>query len=319
MLLNHINKIGNENIRTEIMKGLYSDAKSIPSKYFYDKEGSELFEIITGLKEYYITRTEKSILAVLSMKKEFDLSDTDIIELGSGDHSKIDILLRQIPAETIKTIRYFPIDISRDAIEAAGEYLTRSYPNLKFCGIVADFSRQTDVIPAERKNLICFFGSTIGNFTREESKKFFCKIASVMKPGDIFLLGMDMVKDAEILHGAYNDSSGITEKFNKNILKVVNDLIGTRFDPNDFEHVAFYNKTLQRVEMHLKARCDMKIYSSYTSAPVIIQEGESIHTENSHKFTEKHINELVKISGLTLSKVYTDKNNWFSLVKFIKS
>ncbi|MDZ7797043.1 MAG: L-histidine N(alpha)-methyltransferase [Candidatus Marinimicrobia bacterium] len=318
-IVNHLPKIGTDKVRKEIIEGLHADPKYISSKYFYNKTGSELFERITGAQEYYLTRTEKSILASLGERTDLNLVNTDIIELGSGDHSKINILLKQIPRNNIDKIKYVPVDINQTAIETAGRCLMEKYPDLMIHGVVADFFHQLDLLPKKRKRVFCFFGSTIGNFSREQGSVFCTELARIMELGDVFFLGLDMVKDVNILHRAYNDRQKLTDLFNKNILYVVNDLIGTDFDPAAFAHLAYYNEAEARIEMHLKALMDMEIMSPFTDQMIILKEGETIQTENSHKFTPRHIHELAEASELSIKNIFSDENNWFSLVEFIKT
>ena len=250
---NHLPKLGIKKVENEILKGLKAVPKYILPKYFYDKKGSELFEEITKLKEYYPTRIEKSILSTISSNINLNFSNMSIIELGSGDASKIRILINQIPKEKLQTIKYFPIDISQSAIEKSSKILLDEFPSICINGIVADFIHQKNWVPKLNNRLFCFFGSTIGNMNIYEIEKFMTLLGSQMEKGDSLLLGIDMVKDLDVLVQAYNDKKNITAKFNKNILNVVNNLIGSNFNVNDFEHKAFYNNEKQRIEMHLKA------------------------------------------------------------------
>jgi len=301
-----------------LLDGLKSDHKHVSSKYFYDSVGAKLFQEITLLPEYYLTRTEKEILRGASIQIAGHMRGTDIIELGSGDSSKISIVLGSMPGEHIASIRYIPVDVSRASIEDSAEILNKSFPGLKIHGVVADFEKQLDLIPGGEERLICFFGSTIGNLARNESRRFMAELGRIMKPGGMLLLGIDMVKDKHVLENAYNDSDRTTEKFNRNILNVVNKLAGTDFDPVLFDHVAFYNEDQSRIEMHLKATRDMEISSPHLNGRIMIQKGETIHTENSHKFNLRHIDELASAGGLEIKNIFTDKNRWFSLVHFLK-
>lgn len=317
-LKNHLPHIGIEKVREEILKGLKSYPKYISPKYFYDKNGSELFEEITKLDEYYPTRTEKSILSTIVEKLNLDFSNLSIIELGSGDASKISLLLRQIPEEQLSTIEYHPLDISKSAIEKASEKLAEEFPMISINGIVADFIHQINIVPKAGRRLFCFFGSTIGNLTRNEIKEFIELVGSEMQQGDSLLLGMDMVKDIAVLEKAYNDDKGVTAQFNKNILNVINSICGTNFDIENFEHVAFYNKNENRIEMHLKAMKNMTLVVAPEDDKIYVQEGETIHTENSHKFNLDDINTIGIWADLDLEDIVTDDNKWFSLVYYKK-
>ena len=313
---NYLPHIGAERASQEIIEGLKAEQKYISSKFFYDKEGSELFERITNLKEYYPTRLEKEILSAMGNKLDIDFSDLSVVELGSGDHSKIRLLLDQIPKDKLPTIKYIPVDISQSAIESAIKNLTHEFSNLKVEAIVADFMHQLDMIPKSKKRLFCFFGSTIGNLTTKEIEEFMNLIGSEMKEGDMLLLGMDMVKETSVLERAYNDESLITEKFNKNILNVANRLADTNFNCDDFDHIAFFNEEKNRIEMHLKAKKDGVIATKFGS--IKFKKNETIHTENSYKFKREHIDLIGEWAGLNIERVFSDKNGWFSLVHYKK-
>ena len=246
--------IEKEDIRQEIINGLNSDNKEISSKHFYNKKGSLLFNEITTLPEYYPTRAEKSILKKLSANLTDIIKGRDIIDLGSGDHSKITLLFSEIPLHILESVNYMPVDISNDALQESIKSLVSEFPFLSINGYVADFSQQLDLIPYENPRMLCFFGSTIGNFEKEAAFTLLKNISDNMRAGDIFLLGLDMVKDLEILHSAYNDTAGITAKFNKNILNVINSKLQSDFIPSDFDHLAFFNAEFSRIEMHLKAK-----------------------------------------------------------------
>jgi len=301
-----------------ILDGLTSDQKHISSKYFYDEIGSKLFEKIILLPEYYLTRTEKKILRETCFQIAGKLRDVDIIELGSGDCSKISILLDSIPAEHMESVRYMPVDVNQAVIEDSLKILIKKFPGLKIQGVVADFGKQFNLIPVGAKRLICFFGSTVGNLSRKESMNFFSDLGRTMQSDDILLLGVDMVKSKDALENAYNDSKNITAKFNRNILNVINKHVGTNFNPDLFSHIAFYDEVYSRIEMHLKAIQYMEISCPYLPRKIIIREGETIHTENSHKFTYKHIDDLALAAGLEIKNIFSDKNKWFSLIQFLK-
>ena len=315
---NHIKELGIDNIQKEIIDGLNSEYKHISSKYFYDEKGSKLFEDITRLPEYYPTRTEKKILEEIAPELMHNIQNIDLVELGSGDSSKINILLNSVPQENIETITYTPVDVSHSAIQGSAEKLINSFPGITINGLVADFINQLDLIPSERQRMFFFLGSTIGNFNEETTHKFLKDLSSSMNIGDTFLLGLDLVKPIKVLHDAYNDSQNVTAEFNKNILNVINDIIESDFNTNDFNHKAFFNQEESRIEMHLVANKDIEVISSYSSSPFKFKKGESIHTENSYKFSFEQIKDFEKISRLKIKKVYTDKNNWFALVLFEK-
>lgn len=315
---NHLPKLGLKKVEDEILEGLKSNSKYISPKFFYDSKGSELFEEITKLDEYYPTRTEKSIITTIANKLNLDFNNMSIIELGSGDASKIRLLINQIPKEILPSINYYPIDISHSAIEKSSKILSEEFPTISINGIVTDFIHQNSWVPESNNRLFCFFGSTIGNMNPAETKDFLELLGSEMESGDSLLLGMDMIKDLNILEKAYNDDKQITSQFNLNILNVVNNLVGTNFNCKDFEHVAFYNSEKGRIEMHVKAKKDITISTNSGQDKFFIHKGETIHTENSHKFSEESIAKFAFWSGLNVVNVLTDANNWFSLVHYKK-
>jgi L-histidine N-alpha-methyltransferase len=317
-VINFLPKLGKDDLRKEIIAGLTATNKSISSKFFYDAAGSKLFEEITQLPEYYLTRTEKSILKKVALEIGSDLKDLDIIELGSGDCSKISILFNAMPLRCIESVRYMPVDVSHTAIEESVSILLNNFSGLEIQAVVADFTRQLKLIPAGAKRLFCFFGSTIGNLTRDQAMQFINNLSDLMKAGDMLLLGVDMVKRKDILENAYNDSKNVTADFNRNILNVVNGFLATDFKPDDFEHLAFYNEEYSRIEMHLKALTNLEISSPHLAENIFIEKGECIHTENSHKFTDEFIDEFAEASGLEIKNRFTDDNKWFSIIQFYK-
>lgn len=300
----------------EIYQGLTKRQKQISSRFFYNDRGSELFEEITKLPEYYPTRTEKQILQKNASAIVGKFEQLEIIELGSGDCSKISILLDTIPKDKISHVNYIPVDVSEAAILKSTDMLSCKYPELKIHGLLADFMKHLDSLPGNSHRLICFFGSTLGNLTRKQANEFLLNLKNFMKPGDSLLLGLDRVKKTEILHKAYNDNQGVTAKFNKNILNVLNEITGTNFDTSDFEHLAFYNQKENRIEMHLKALNTVVVNSNFFPNPISTLKGETIHTENSHKFTMLDIEEFAKLTGFKVENTYSDRRKWFTLAQF---
>ncbi len=312
---NLLPEMGIDLIRMEIVEGLTSGKKRISSKYFYDTRGSGLFRDITFQPEYYPTRTEKSILTQIAPKLMNGNSSMEIIELGSGDCSKISILFHAVNGNH-HHISYIPVDVSESAIEESARELMVRFPRLKIDGYVADFMRQLQQVPrSEKPRLICFFGSTIGNFSMKDSRDILQNLAEGLIPGDSLLVGFDLVKPVEILNAAYNDSKGITQKFNKNILNAVNNIIGSDFQCDDFDHYSAFNKEKSRVEMHLVANKTCMVNSPFFDKPLLFVEGEKIHTENSYKFSVPAIEDLIENTGLKISDIFTDSNKWFALVK----
>ncbi|MFP4458950.1 MAG: L-histidine N(alpha)-methyltransferase [Candidatus Zixiibacteriota bacterium] len=326
-LTNHLPKIDRENIISEIVEGLNSDLPSLPSKYFYDDYGSSLFEKITSQNEYYPTKTEKSIMKKALPRvmksdspiwKGIEARKLDIIELGSGDCSKISILLDSIEARLHEKVLYIPVDFSDAAIKKSSRILVRKYPAIEIHGQVADFLHHLGDIPEGDRRLLCFFGSTLGNLSRDAGKEFIINISQIMKKGDRFILGLDMVKDRAILEKAYNDDAGVTEKFNKNILNVINGMIDSDFQPAWFDHDALYNPEKMRIEMHLRANRYNIVRSPYFAENLSFHKGDSIQTENSHKFTKSHIEQFAEISDLHIENIFTDSAGWFNIVEFVR-
>ena len=317
-ITNLLPEIGPEEARGEIIEGLRARQKQISSKFFYNREGSLLFEEITRLKEYYPTRTEKGILRQIAPDLMNRYRAYDLVELGPGDHSKISILLHARAALKLPSARYLPLDISQPAIRNSAESLVSTFPNLLVEGYAVDFLSQFDPIRRNQPSLICFFGSTIGNFEWEESLLLLENITSQMKKGDALLLGMDLIKPEPVLHLAYNDARGVTEAFNKNILSSVNDLIRSDFRKDDFDHLAFYNHEKSRMEMYLVANKDISIQSPLLQGDFMLSQGEAIHTENSHKYNVEHIREIAKFTGLQLRQIHTDELEWFAIAEFRK-
>lgn len=302
----------------EILEGLLAEQKHISSKFFYNKKGSELFEEITKLQEYYPTRTEKKILKTIAPRIFGNLKNVRIIELGSGDCSKISILLSSIRSEFLDTITYVPVDVSATALKKSVFELVGKFPGLNIEGVVANFLNQYEYLESETRKIICFLGSTIGNLTKTQAKEFIKNISSKMHPGDLLLLGADMVKSINVVEAAYNDTKQVTADFNKNILNNVNHKLGTQIGLENFKHKAFYNKYEDRIEMHLVCLKNQS-YSIYGNGQSIqFTRGETIHTENSHKYTIDNINEFAIQSELQLREVFNDERKYFSVCLFEK-
>jgi L-histidine Nalpha-methyltransferase len=316
---NYLPEKGIEEIRQEIIGRLLAPSMHIPSKYFYNREGSRLFKDITGLEEYYLSRTEKAILSdnlpFLARNSRFGC----VVELGNGDCSKISLLFGSMTAEKLRDIKYVPVDISATAIDGSVKVLQERFRELQIEGVVADFMTQLQHIPvSDHPALFCFFGSTIGNFDPGQRREFFNRIGVTMQKDDVLLLGVDMVKDVSVIENAYNDKQGVTASFNKNILNSVNYFLHSDFDTRQFQHLAFYSEKFERIEMHLKALQDMEITSPFFEKPVLIKKGKTIHTENSYKFRKEEFIDLSGEAGLTIDEIWTDRNNWFSVFQFRK-
>ncbi|QUC63847.1 L-histidine N(alpha)-methyltransferase [Nitrosopumilus sp. K4] len=298
----------------EISFSLNRDSKFIHPKFFYDKKGSELFEKICTLDEYYPTRTEISILKSIQ-NDLFELLDGSfrLVELGSGASVKTRLILDVFNKKYDK-IEYFPIDISEILTESS-ELLLKDYENLSITGIIDTYEGGLEFIQNydSEKNLIVFLGSSFGNFSPIEGAKFLEKINSTMKHGDLFLIGLDLVKSTSVLEKAYDDSKGITAEFNLNVLSRINDELDADFDLSNFKHYAIYNEKDQRVEMYLKSLVNQSVIISKSNLSLELHKDELIHTEYSHKFKIEQIKELLGKTGFKIQKIWLDKNNLFSL------
>jgi len=298
----------------EISFSLNRNSKFINPKYFYDKKGSELFEKICSLPEYYLTRTEIDILKNLHSNLSEYLDDSfRLVELGSGSSVKTRLIL-DVLGEIQNKIEYFPIDISEILTESS-ELLQRDYDGLHITGIIDTYEGGLEFIEKydDKKNLIIFLGSSFGNFTTDEGKIFLQKINSIMKKEDLFLIGLDLVKEKKILENAYNDSQGITAKFNLNVLSRINDELDADFILNNFKHVAKYNEKEQRIEMYLQSLVHQSVIISKANLSLKLKQGELIHTEHSHKYTIPQIQELMKITGFEIKQKWLDIHKHYSL------
>lgn len=303
-------------MKYDIRAGLTARPRSIPSKYFYDSIGSALFEEITRTPEYYLTRTELSILesSARNMVQFLAGDGGDIVELGSGPTTKVRKLLDAACERGCGRLRYVPMDICGTCIESVIEELPPLYPGLELLGIKADFTSDLYLLPRGKKLLI-LFGSTVGNLTDEECLRFLERIRRTMETHDRLLVGFDMLKPVEVLEAAYNDSRGITRQFNLNMLARVNKELKGNFDPADFRHQAFFNPAKERIEMHLLAVRDVSVRISDISVDVELKRGETIRTEISRKFSRDEIERTLFDSGFRIEKWFTDPLEWFSLVQ----
>lgn len=298
-----------------VLQGLSARPKRLPPKLFYDAEGSRLFEEITTTPEYYPTRTEFGILQQYAAEIVSAAgSNLSLIELGAGSASKTRVLIAALLRRQMR-LEFHPVDVSPTALEAAVKSLNGDFPRLHVRPIVADYSYgvpQLRTLPGRK--LVLFIGSTIGNFEPEEAREFLQHVRDSLRSGDVLLLGFDMVKNAQILHDAYNDRGGVTAEFNKNVLARINRELGGNFDLKTFDHVAFWNPQKSRIEMHLQSRTDQVVYVHDPDENFHFNRGERIHTENSYKFSGESISGLLRDSGLRMEKCWTDQHEWFRVV-----
>lgn len=298
-----------------VQEGLAARNKRLDPKYFYDERGSRLFEEICRQPEYYPTRTETSILQEHGSKivDAAGYGRIALVEFGSGSSTKTKILISEI-LERQGELHYFPIDISLSALLEASAGLEAEFSGLKVMHVHSDYAAGIDHIEkAEGRKIVMFLGSSIGNFDPEDAEAFLSDVACRMEKGDLLLVGFDLQKDAEILRGAYNDAKGVTARFNLNVLARINRELGGEFDLSSFGHRAVYNEEKGRIEMHLVSRKEQTVRVRHAGL-FRFKEGESIHTENSYKYTIAQIEGLAKRAGLGVRRHFTDKNRWFDLV-----
>ena len=290
----------------DVRRGLTATPKTLPPKYFYDAAGSDLFERITELPEYYLTRAEAGLLNSTASSVMSTVKPREIVELGAGSATKTRLLLDAAHAAG-SLARYLPFDVSPDALRAAGAALMERYPFLKVHGSVGDFERHLDQIPPpDGSRLALLLGSTIGNLEPAFRTKFLSQVRGLVAEGGGFLLGVDLVKDVAALHAAYNDSEGVTAAFNRNVLHVVNRELGADFQPQAFQHHAFFNPVASRIEMHLVPRELQNVRIATLSLSVEIRPDESIWTESSYKFTQASTAAMLEEAGFELGEWYTD-------------
>ncbi len=298
---------------TDARRGLTATPKTLPAKYFYDARGSELFEQITGLPEYYPTRTEEAILTRYADAVAAAAGRPEsLVELGSGSSTKTRLLLNALAAAG-RLRRYVPVDVSASALDGALAVLARDYPGLELHGVVADFEAHLDRLPTSDGRLIAFLGSTIGNLDPVERSRFFRALRAELGTGDAFLLGVDLVKDEHRLVAAYDDAAGVTADFNRNVLRVLNASLGADFRPERFDHVARWNAAAEWMEMALRARDAMTVTLPDLDLRIAFAAGEEIRTEISAKFRRAGLTAELAGAGFTLTSWWTDPAGDFAL------
>jgi L-histidine Nalpha-methyltransferase len=297
----------------DVREGLTATPKSLPPKYFYDSRGSELFEQITELPEYYPTRAEQSILDEFGAEIVDQVQPEELVELGPGSARKTHALLDPM-LDGPGPRRYVPIDVSESAVAECADRLSAEYDNLAIHGIVGDFERHLDRVPRNGdRRLIAFLGGTIGNFDAGERRSMLRKVRTQLRPDDRLLVGTDLVKDRERLEAAYNDSAGVTAAFNRNVLNVINSNLEADFEPERFHHRAVYDDEHRWIEMRLHAGEAHTAAIRGLDMEVSFADGEYIRTEISCKFTEDSLEREYAGAGLELLDVYTDPERLFAL------
>ncbi|HEY3065404.1 MAG TPA: L-histidine N(alpha)-methyltransferase [Methylomirabilota bacterium] len=296
-------------LAADVRRGLGGRMKALPPKHFYDDAGSALFEEITRLPEYYLTRAEQGLLGDCASDVVERARPGEIVELGAGGVAKVSTLLGA-QNHGAADMRYVPIDVDGEAITRAARALLEAFPSLTVHGVVGDFERDLGHLPAATtRRLVTFFGSTIGNLDAPARHRLLTAVRKLLEKGDRFLVGVDLVKDRAVLEAAYNDAAGVTAEFNRNVLRVVNRALHADFEPSRFRHRAFYNDGKARIEMHLVADTPQRVHVRDLDMKVEVEEGETIWTESSYKFTPDGVRRMLGDANLELEQWYTDPEN----------
>lgn len=295
----------------DVLAGLTAPQKALSPKYFYDARGCELFEAICGLPEYYPTRTEMAMMRTHAHEMAGRLgSDCMMIEYGCGSGHKTHVLIAQL-----RPVAYVPIDIAGKQLKASALRLADEFPQLIIVAVCADYSRSLRLPEIEsmrtRRRVIYFPGSTIGNFTLPEAGQFLRNACALAGTGGAMLVGVDLKKDPAVLHAAYNDAQGITAEFNLNLLRRINRELGADFDVSAFRHHAFYNAEIGRIEMHLESLAAQRV--TLAGRRIDFRRGETIHTENSYKYSVDEFRQLARSSGFEPQAVWTDPRQLFAV------
>ncbi len=298
----------------DVLRGLTDRPKWLPPKYFYDEEGSRLFDEITRLPEYYLTRAEEALLAALAPVLMRDLQPRDLVELGAGSLAKPRRLLAARDGVR-PPLRYVPVDVDAVTVGRAARRLMDDYPEVDVHALIGDFERHLALVPPPRgRRLVLFLGSTIGNLDPPARARLLATVRGLLHPGDRLLLGVDLVKPVALLEAAYDDAAGVTAAFNRNILRVINRGLDADFAPDAFRHLARYDAAASRIEMHLVAEAPQRVRVRALDLTVRIERDESIWTESSYKFTRASTRAMLEAAGLRLDRWHTDADERFALV-----
>jgi L-histidine Nalpha-methyltransferase len=304
---------GERRLADDVLDGLTRPFKEIPPKHFYDSRGSALFERICELPEYYPTRTEMAILEASAAAIVDAAASVELVELGSGATVKARLLLDAMDGAAR---RYVPVDVSERMVREAAVALVDDYEGIEIHGVVGDFQRHLDRVPrpvAGEPRLVALLGGTIGNFPPGSRRSLLRDVAALLDPDDHFLLGTDLVKDPAVIEAAYDDVEGVTAEFNRNVLHVMNRELGANFDPDAFDHVAFFDRRREWVEMRLRAQRPMTVRVAELDLQVEFAAGEELRTEISAKFTRERIERDYAAAGLELRGWYTDPEELFAV------
>lgn len=307
----HLSDGALDSLAADLRHGLGLPLKEIPPKYFYDARGSELFEQITTLPEYYPTRCERKLLNRHAPEIAELTNADELVELGSGTASKTRALLHAMAGRD-RLRSYVPFDCSETVVRECVELLDELFPGISLHGVVGDFESHLEKIPPARERLTAFLGGTIGNFYPLERSMLLERLAEF---GDWLLIGTDLVKDTRVIEAAYNDESGVTAEFNRNVLHAINRELDADFDPDGFDHVAFFDNENEWIEMRLRSRSDQLVTIPGAGLEVGIAEGEEIRTEISAKFTPEGIERELTAAGFELERFFTDRLFGLSLAR----
>ncbi|HWG21537.1 MAG TPA: L-histidine N(alpha)-methyltransferase [Terracidiphilus sp.] len=304
-------------VAAAVTEGLLSQPKGLPSWLFYDAAGSRLFDQITELPEYYVTRTERSILAARAEEMIALAAGADalhLVELGAGSCDKTRILLRAA-VDRQDTVLYEPVDVSATALEEARRRIEDEISGVLVCPRVCDYTHGFTLDPPlhGHRRLVLYIGSSIGNFEPHQAHRLLGNIRAALVPGDSILLGVDLVKDEGTLLDAYDDAAGVTAEFNRNILVRLNRELGANFDPQGFAHRARWNPSHSRIEMHLESRILQMVRIPSLDLRIRFAAGETIHTENSYKYRPGQAERLLAAAGFQPEHTWSDERGWFAV------
>ncbi len=299
-------------LRADALAGLSASPKSLPPKWLYDERGSELFEKITRLEEYYPTRAERSILQVVAGEVAAATRAVTLVELGAGAADKTRLLLDALRAAGTLA-EFVPVDVSESALTDAARRLMGEYPGLAVTAVVSDFEEHLGLPESAGPRLVAFLGSTIGNLLPDQRANFLAGLRQRLRRGDWLLLGTDLVKEVPVLLAAYDDAAGVTAEFNKNVLAVLNNELGATFDPDDFDHVAWWNPEAEWIEMRLRSRLDQTVAVPRIGLSVSFAAAEEMRTEVSAKFREDRVRAELAAAGFAMRSWWTDQAGQFGL------
>jgi L-histidine N-alpha-methyltransferase len=309
----HLDGADQRSLADDVLDGLTRTFKELPPKHLYDARGAELFDLICELPEYYPTRAERAILEQNAAEISALTGAAELVELGSGTASKTRVLLDALYADgTLR--RYVPVDVTESMVRECAAELIDEYPGLHVHGVIGDFERHLGQVPsAIGARIVAFLGGTVGNFAPPARRRVLRDVAALLGPNDYLLMGADLVKDPAVLQAAYDDRQGVTAEFNRNVLRVLNRELGADFEPDDFDHVALFDREHEWIEMRLRARREHTTIVRDLDLPVHFDAGEEIRTEISAKFTAARIEGDLSAAGLELVRWLTDQDELFAL------